>query len=110
MVARHRGCNGGVDASGLTRHYSVVSTLTIELTDDLAARLAEASERMHLSPAQIVQEALAKALPTAEAEASNGKSLYDALAETGALGCFDSGVSDLATNPEHMKDYGKWRR
>lgn len=41
-----------------------MSTLTIDLPDELAARLAQASEREHVPPAQIVRDALARALPT----------------------------------------------
>ena len=40
-----------------------MSTLTIELPDALALRLASASERKHLPPAQIVCEALEQSLP-----------------------------------------------
>jgi hypothetical protein len=25
------------------------------------------------------------------------------------IGCFDSGKTDLASNPKHMKGFGKWR-
>jgi len=82
-----------------------MSTLTIELTDDLAARLAAASARQQVPPAQVVQEALAKALP----ELPEGKSLYDAMMEMGAIGCFDSGVIDLATNPKYMEGFGQWQ-
>lgn len=35
-----------------------MSTLTIDLPDDLAARLAVASEQKHVPPATIVREAL----------------------------------------------------
>src|SRR5437870_13174214 len=80
-----------------------MSTLTIELSDELAARLASASERNHVPPAQIVQEALDKALPAAPAEFPDGKSLYDMMMEAGAIGCFDSGRTDLATNPKYME-------
>ena len=43
-----------------------MSTLTIELPDALALRLASASERNHLPPAQIVREALEQTLPVAK--------------------------------------------
>ncbi len=40
-----------------------MGTLTIELPDVLALRIANASERKHLPPAQIVCEALEQSLP-----------------------------------------------
>jgi hypothetical protein len=99
-----------IDPGERLRHRLPVSTLTIEISDDLAARLAAASEGRQVSPAQIVQEALANALPATSTDLPEGKTLYDVLVEAGALGCFDSGRTDLATNPEHMKGYGAWRR
>jgi hypothetical protein len=89
-----------------------VSTLTIELTTDLAARLAAASERQKVSPAQIVQVALDKALREQAAlpneTAPLQPSALDALHDL--VGCFDSGVTDLATNPKYMEGFGQWRR
>ena len=86
-----------------------MSTLTIELSDDIAARLAAASEREHLPPAQIVQAALEKALPTPEADLPPpGESLAEKMKDL--IGCFDSGVTDLATNPKHLEGFGEWRR
>lgn len=79
-----------------------MSTLTIELSDDLAARLAAASAQAQVAPSLLVQEALERTLPMADGS----------LAEKmkGLIGCFDSGVDDLATNPKHMEGFGQWRR
>ena len=52
-----------------------MSTLTIELSDELAARLAAASERANVSQSKLVQEALEKALP------APGESLADKMKE-----------------------------
>lgn len=85
-----------------------MSTLTIELSDDLAARLAAASERKHVPPAQIVQEALDRTLPGTQPEAdADEPSLYDLMKD--GFGCVSSGVRDLATNPKHMEGFGEWR-
>jgi hypothetical protein len=85
-----------------------MSTLTIELTDDLAARLAAASERQKAPPAQIVQAALDKALSEQAASsketAPSQSSALDGLQDL--VGCFDSGVTDLATNPKYMEGFG----
>ena len=85
-----------------------MSTLTIELSDDLAARLAAASEREHLPPAQIVQAALEKALPAPGNPPPPGESLAEKMKDL--IGCFDSGVTDLATNPKHLEGFGEWRK
>ena len=86
-----------------------MSTLTIELNDELAARLAAASEREHVPPAQIVQEALERTLPAPQPEAAAGEpSLYDLMKD--GFGCVSSGVRDLATNPKHMEGFGQCRK
>ena len=85
-----------------------MSTLTIELPDDLAARLEAASAQAHVPPAQLVCAALEKTLPVS-APAENGEpSALAALHDL--VGCIDSGVTDLATNPKHMEGFGQWRR
>jgi hypothetical protein len=85
-----------------------MSTLTIELPDELAARLAAASEQQHVPPAKLVQEALEKALPDSAGEVrSDEPSLYDVMKD--GFGCVDSGVTDLATNPKYMEGYGRSR-
>src|SRR5882724_4913219 len=43
-----------------------MSTLTVELPDDLAARLAAESEQRHVPPSQFAREALEKALQELE--------------------------------------------
>ena len=97
-----------VDAPAALRHPAAMSTLTIELSDELAARLAAASEREHLPPAEIVQAALERTLPAPLPEPSADEpSLYDLMKD--GFGCVDSGVSDLATNPKYMKGYGRSR-
>jgi hypothetical protein len=87
-----------------------MSTLTIEIADDLAARLAAASERERVPASRIVVEALEKALTSQPADLPAGKSLYDAMVEVGALGCIDSGTGDLSTNPRHLEGYGLNRK
>ncbi len=85
-----------------------MSTLTIELPDDLAARLEAASAQTRVPPAQLVLAALEKALP-APAPAENGEpTALEALADL--VGCMESGVTDRATNPKYMEGFGQWRR
>jgi hypothetical protein len=86
-----------------------MSTLTIELPDDLAARLEAASAQTHVPPAQFVRATLEKALPApAPGSPANGPTLYEQMKDF--IGCIDSGVTDLATNPKHMEGFGQWRR
>ena len=86
-----------------------MSTLTIELPDDLAARLEAASAQAHLPPAQLVRDALEKLLPVPLPEfPADGPSLQERMKDF--IGCIDSGVTDLATNPKHMEGFGQWRR
>ena len=99
-----------VDAPAAVRHPAAMSTLTIELSDELAARLAAASAEKQLPPAELVREALERRFPAPPPEFPEGKSLYDVMMEAGAIGCIDSGVTDLATNPKHMEGFGQWRR
>ena len=86
-----------------------VSTLTIELPDDLAARLEVASVQTHVPPAQLVRTALEKALAAPAADwPADGPSLYDRMRD--AIGCVSTGIGDLSTNPKHMEGYGRSRR
>jgi hypothetical protein len=86
-----------------------MSTLTIELPDDLAARLEAASAQAHMQPAQLVRATLEKALPAYTSDwPADGPSLFERMKD--AIACIDSGVTDLATNPKHMEGFGQWRR
>jgi len=86
-----------------------MSTLTIELPDDLAARLEAASEQSHVPPAQLVRAALEKALPApVPGFPADGPSAYDLMKD--GFGCISSGVRDLATNPKYLEGFGEWRR
>lgn len=86
-----------------------MSTLTIELPDDLAARLEAASAQTHVPAAQLVRAALEKALPASAPEfPADGPSAYDLMKD--GFGCVSSGVPDLATNPKHMEGFGQCRK
>ena len=86
-----------------------MSTLTIELPDDLAARLEAASAHAHLPPEQFARAALEKALPAPAPEfPTDGPSAYDLMKD--GFGCVSSGVPDLATNPKHMEGFGQCRK
>lgn len=82
-----------------------MSTLTIELADDLALRLEKVSAARQVKPSQVVSESLAKTLPAPPASAPSAlEALHD------LVGCCDSGVTDLAKHPRHIEGFGAWRR
>ena len=83
-----------------------MSTLKIELSDELAARLEAVSAAEQMAPTEWAKEAVVKALPVKQAADSQQKAL-EVLHDL--VGCFDSGVTDLATNPKCMEGFGKWR-
>ena len=86
-----------------------MSTLTIELPDDLAARLEAASAQKHIQPAQFVRDALEKALPNPSPEfPADGPSAYDLMKD--GFGCVSTGFGDFSTNPKHMEGYGRSRQ
>lgn len=86
-----------------------MSVLTIELPDDLAARLAAASEQAHVPPEQLVRAALEKALPAPAPDfPADGPSAYDLMKD--GFGCVSTGLGDLSTNPKHMERYGRGRQ
>lgn len=38
---------------------------------------------------------------------NDGRTLYDALAARGLIGCITDGPEDLSTNPKHMEGFGR---
>ena len=61
-------CNPGLAARGRCAKLCGMSTVTVELPDGIAARLAAESEQRHVPPAQFVREALEKTLSELEAK------------------------------------------
>ena len=81
-----------------------MTTLTFKVPREMALKLERVSASKRIPKSKILRNALAK-----ELKASKEKpSLYEAMKD--AIGCFNSGVKDLATNPKHMEGFGKWRR
>ncbi len=81
-----------------------MSTLTIELEDELASRLQSVSAARRVQPSEVVSESLARTLPAPPAATP---SALEALADI--VGCFGSDVTDLATHPRHLEGLGQWR-
>ena len=85
-----------------------MSTLTLELNDSLATRLQSASAKRHIAPEQFVRETIERALQEGLELDENSPSLRELMGN--AIGCMDSGIGDLATNPKHLEGFGQWRR
>ena len=83
-----------------------MKTITIKLPEELDVRLAKRAKRLGVSKSEVAREALKQNL---EENGSNSieeePSAYDLLKDD--LGCFESGVGDLSTNPMHMIGFGR---
>lgn len=89
-------------------HLPRMSTLILELSDELAARLQAASLEKHVPPENLALQAVEKMLRVPAAEfPEDGPSILERMGD--AVGCIDSGVTDLATNPKYMEGYGRCR-
>jgi len=85
-------------------YYLNVDTLTIKVPPQLAAALAEASAQEHSSKSELVRRALEAYLQQRRSRSS----FVSALDRAGDLvGCFEGGPDDLASNPEHLRSFGR---
>lgn len=81
-----------------------MNTLTIKIDAALARALEQASMREHTSKSELVRRAIAAYVRGREPQAS----FVSALDRAGNLvGCFGGGPKDLASNPKHLKDFGR---
>ena len=80
----------------------------IHLSDEQKQRLAEASDATGLSAEQLLENALRIGLNKTAGQlgGGNGRTLYDAMAEDGAIGCIKGGPTDVSTNPKYMEGFG----
>lgn len=84
-----------------------MKTVTIKLPDYLNESLNAAATHRKLSKSAVVRELLMQALPHGVEKTGGPKtapSLHDRLQKYQAAGA--TGVIDLASNPEHLADYG----
>lgn len=83
-----------------------MKTLTIKVPDELARRLEQRAKLKGRSKSTIVREALALELAEESSETiAEMKSAYGAFKE--GLGCVETGISDLSTNPKHLEGLGR---
>lgn len=82
-----------------------MKTLTIKVPDELARRLEKNAKLRGLSKSEVAREALARELADDSDKAvGEFRSAYGAMKE--GVGCVETGVSDLSTNPKHMEGFG----
>ena len=81
-----------------------MNTLTVKIPPGLDEALAQASARTHVNKSELVRRALDLYLRQREGE----RPFVSALDQAGDLvGCFAGGPKDLASNPEHLADFGR---
>lgn len=81
--------------------FPPMSTLTVELPDELASRLAAASRSRSVSPDEVVRELVGTLPPVTRGE----RTAHEVLGAT--FGKSASGLGDLSTNPKHLEGFGK---
>ena len=81
-----------------------MNTLTIKIPPQLEQEIMLASEREHLSKAELVRRALVAYI----SQRNTAVPTLSALEQAGDLvGCFSGGPSDLSSNPCHLDDFGR---
>lgn len=81
-----------------------MGTLTVKIPEALQRELERASLQAHLSKSELTRRALVSFIARGDRE----QPVSSALDLAGDLvGCFQGGPSDLASNPDHMKDFGQ---
>ena len=79
-----------------------MKTLTVKIDPALARQLDDASARERVSRSELVRRAIAAYLDHGQAPFAS------ALDQAGDLaGCFSGAPKDLASNPRHLKDFGR---
>ena len=81
-------------------------TVTCKLPESLDAQLEEAADERGVPKSELIREALRQYLPTQKkTKAKRKPSVHDRWRKF--CGIVDSGVTDLATNPKYLNDFGK---
>lgn len=80
-------------------------TLTVKMPEELKLQVESVARFSGKSVSAVVREALVR---TIRKNGPPKSSLYERTKDL--CGAGGSGLSDLATNPEHMKGFGAWRK
>lgn len=85
-----------------------MSTLTIQLPDNLQVELTVAARRLGKTPARVVRETLEQTLKPGRAHARGRASLYELSRDL--CGSVTGGPPDLARNRKYLEGYGAWNQ
>ena len=80
-------------------------TLTCKISHALAARLETAARAEHRSKSEIMRESLEARL--AASESKTPPTAWDLVKHLAGSVKGDPAITDLATNPEHMRGFGE---
>ena len=78
-----------------------MKTVTLKLPPEIDAALEAVSVRRRTSKSAVLREALEKEL----ARERSRPTVFDLIQDS--IGCIESEVGDLATNPGHIEGYGQ---
>jgi len=78
----------------------------IQLSREQRQLLAERADETGKPWSELLDDFLVYVDPRVVAS-SNGRTMYEAFAEKGLIGCVHSRTGDLSTNPKHMDGFGK---
>jgi hypothetical protein len=81
-----------------------MKTMTVKLSDELAVRLEKRAKRLGVSKSALLRESLERELRK-ESVVEEEPSMYDLVKDD--LGCVNSGLGDLSTNPKHLEGFGR---
>ena len=82
-----------------THKPSALKTLSVKVPASLSARVVKLARSRKSTVSAVVREAIERYAP------AEGVSFADAAREF--IGCLDGGPGDLATNPRHLKGFGR---
>ena len=77
--------------------------LSIRVSKTLRQKIDALSESTGKSESEIARTAIEEYLE----RKSLSPTAYDVALKAGWIGCCDSGIGDLSTNPEHMEGFGQ---
>ena len=80
-----------------------MSRLTVRIPDTLHAELSAITRATGKSESEVLREALADYCQ----KHGGAPSCYELAQDLGLIGCVQSGVGDLSTNPAHLEGFGR---
>jgi hypothetical protein len=81
---------------------SQLKTLSIKVPRNISSLVARLAKERRTTVSAVVRDALEHYAAPARGSFAEAAREY--------IGCVSGGPGDLATNPKHMRDFGRWRR